>query len=113
MTNKLLVWMGSSKAAVKAFPDLARREAGYDLWFIQTGKAPRSWRPMPDVGAGVMELRVHSGTEHRVFYVAKFNEAVYVLHAFEKRSQTTSQHDVEIGRQRYREALARRATKPH
>ena len=113
MTHKPLIWMGSSKAALLAFPDVARREAGYDLWFVQTGKAPRSWRPMPEVGEGVVELRVHSGTEHRVFYVAKFNEGIYVLHAFGKRSRTTSQHDLAIGRRRYREAVARRNTKTH
>jgi phage-related protein len=113
MAHKPVIWMGSAKAALKAFPALARREAGHDLWFVQTGRAPRSWRPMPDVGEGVLELRVHCGTDHRVFYVAKFNEGVYVLHAFEKRSQTTNKNDLAIGRRRYREALARRATKAH
>lgn len=113
MTHKPLVWMGSAKAALLAFPDLARREAGHDLWFVQTGQAPRSWRPMADVGQGVVELRVHCGTEHRVFYVAKFDEAIYVLHAFEKRSQATNKNDLAIGRRRYREVIARRARKTH
>lgn len=113
MAAKRLFWMGSSKAALEAFPDLARREAGNNLWFVQTGKAPRSWRPMPDVGEGVIELRVHCGTDHRVFYVAKFDEAIYVLHAYEKRSQTTNKNDLAIGRRRYREVIARRATKTH
>ena len=113
MPLKLLVWVGSSKTALKAFPDLARREAGHDLWLVQAGEPPRDSRPMPDVGAGVTELRVHTETEHRVFYVAKFDEAIYVLHAFEKRSRKTNRQDLETGRARYRQVVSARATKKH
>ena len=113
MPGKLLAWVGAAKAALRAFPADARREAGHDLWLIQAGRPPRDWRPMPELGAGAVELRIHSGTEHRVFYVAKFDEAVYVLHAFEKRSRKTSQQDIAIGRQRYRDVLATRAAKTH
>ena len=113
MPEKPLAWVGSAKAALGAFPADARREAGHDLWLIQAGEAPRDWRPMPEIGAGVVELRVHSRTEHRVFYVAKFSEAVYVLHAFEKRSRKTSPQDVKTGRERYRQVVATRAVKAH
>ena len=58
---------------------------------------------MPSVGPGVMELRIHDETEHRVFYVAKYAEAIYVLHAFEKKSQKTAQRDLDVGRDRFRE----------
>jgi len=109
MSPKPLIWVGSSKASLQQFPDLARREAGHDLWLAQVGQSPRDWRPMPGVGAGVVELRIHAGTEHRVFYVAKFNEAIYVLHAFEKRGRRTRQADVETGRARYRQVVAQRA----
>jgi phage-related protein len=68
---------------------------------------------MLDVGAGVVELRVHAGTEHRVFYVAKFEEAIYVLHAFEKRSRKTSPQDITIGRERYRQLTAAQQTSRH
>jgi phage-related protein len=64
---------------------------------------------MPDVGAGVVEIRIHAGTEHRVFYVAKFDGAVYVLHAFDKTTRTTSRRDLDTGRARYAQVLARRA----
>ena len=57
---------------------------------------------MPAIGAGVMEIRVHAGGEYRVIYVAKYLEAVYVLHAFEKRSQRTRQGDIELARSRSR-----------
>src|SRR5205807_3705043 len=102
---KPIVWVGSSKPALRGFPAEARREAGHDLWLVQEGESPRDFRPMPDVGAGVSELRVHTGEEHRVFYVAKFDEAIYVLHAFEKRTRKASRPDLETGRTRYKQVL--------
>jgi phage-related protein len=57
---------------------------------------------MPSIGAGVMEIRVHGAGEYRVIYVAKYIEAIYVLHAFEKRSQRTRQGDIELARSRFR-----------
>jgi phage-related protein len=56
---------------------------------------------MPDVGSGVMEIRLHGDRECRVFYVAKFEEAVYVLHCFVKKTQATRRADLDLGRQRY------------
>lgn len=63
---------------------------------------------MPAIGAGVYEIRIHTSVEHRVFYVAKFSEGVFVLHAFEKKSQRTRQIDIDIGRQRLCDVLAER-----
>jgi len=60
---------------------------------------------MPAVGTGVQEIRVHAGTEHRVFYVARFAEGIYVLHAFEKRTRKTPKRDIEQARTRYRDLL--------
>lgn len=60
---------------------------------------------MTAVGPGVAEIRIHAGTEHRVFYCAKFAEAVYVLHAFEKRSQQTRKSDLDLARHRFQELL--------
>jgi phage-related protein len=57
---------------------------------------------MPSIGAGAMEIRVHAAGEYRVIYVAKYVEAIYVLHAFEKRSQRTRQGDIELARSRFR-----------
>lgn len=81
--------------------------AGYQLDKIQVGDEPTDWKPMPTVGPGVRELRIRSGREHRVFYVAKFEEAVYVLHAFEKKSRKTSRDDIELGKRRFKLALER------
>ena len=61
---------------------------------------------MSTIGPGVREIRIHTMAEHRVCYVAKFGEAIYVLHAFEKRARKTSQHDVELARQRYQALVA-------
>ena len=58
--------------------------------------------------SAVREIRVHTAREHRVLYVAKFAEAVYVVHAFEKRSRKTARHDIELGRQRFRALMSRR-----
>ena len=63
---------------------------------------------MASVGTGVEEIRVHTGREHRVFYIARFEEGVYVLHAFEKRSRTTPAREIEVARSRLREALTTR-----
>ena len=101
-TLKPVVWLGSSRAVVHAFPRLARRAIGRDLMAIQRGFQPTDSKPMSSVGSGVVELRVHTGGEFRVIYVAKHVESVYVLHAFEKRTQRTRQGDIELARARLR-----------
>ena len=75
------------------------------------GNAPSDWKPMPSVGQGVNEIRVHAKGEYRVLYVAKFDEAVYVLHAFPKKTQRTPKQDLEIAGNRYRALVQERARK--
>ena len=101
MTEKPIAWLGSSLADVRAFPEEARQEAGFALDRIQNGALPPDWKPMTTVGPGVNEVRIHSVGEFRILYVAKFADAVYVLHAFEKKSQKTSQRDIDLARRRY------------
>ena len=67
---------------------------------VQQGHPPDDWKPMPTVGPGVYEIRIHSTVEHRIFYIAKFAEAMYVLHAFEKRTRQTRQADIDLARKR-------------
>ena len=81
---KQLRWLGDSLDQVKAFSDEAKRSAGHQLGLVQSGLDPEDWKPMETVGAGVKEIRIRFETSYRVFYVAKFNEAVYVLHAFQR-----------------------------
>ena len=64
---------------------------------------------MTSVGLGVREIRIQTELAHRVFYVAAFEEAVYVLHAFEKRTHRTPPHDVKLARDRFRALLKKRS----
>ena len=105
-------WLGSSLEDLRAFPDNARRAAGYQLGRVQQGLMPSDWKLMTTIGPGVLEIRLHTGVEHRVFYVAKYEEAIYVLHAFEKRTRQTPKAEVELARRRLADLLRRRAQKP-
>jgi phage-related protein len=105
---KPVVWLGDSLAEVRSFVPEARQRAGHELRRVQAGRLPIDWKPMPGIGLGVNELRVRAGRAYRVIYVAKFAEAVYVLHAFEKKSRKTSRLDVELARQRYRNLVRER-----
>ncbi len=58
---------------------------------------------MPNVGSGAKEIRIHILGEWRVIFVAKFQKAVYVLHAFHKKTRKTSQHDIDVARKRYKQ----------
>jgi phage-related protein len=112
---KKLFWVGSTLQDLRAFPEAARRMVGHGLHLVQEGLQPDDWKPMTSVGPGAYELRIHTGLEHRIFYVAKFEEGVYVLHAFEKKTRQTAQRDIELARERYREVLRdrQRTSRPH
>ena len=100
MTTKDLVWVGSSRADIKALPEAARRRLGFDLREVQSGGLPEDWKPMSTVGPGVIEIRVHIGGAFRLMYIAKFVEAVYVLHVFQKKTQKTSPLDLAVAKAR-------------
>ena len=99
---KPIVWLGDSRRRLREFPGGARRVAGHELEKVQGSREPADWRPMPSVGLGVSEIRVRAGAAFRVIYVAKFSEAVYVLHAFQKKSQKTAQGDIDLAKGRFR-----------
>jgi phage-related protein len=105
---KPIVWIGSSLDDLRSFPEEARNEAGHQLHRVQCGLEPTDWKPMKSIGVGVSEMRIRTGREHRVFFVARFAEAVYVLHAFEKKSAKTARVDLELGVQRLKAVLERR-----
>src|SRR5262245_7431424 len=102
MPDKSLIWLGSSRRDLRAFPALTRRLAGFQLRRVQQGLEPDDWKPMQTVGVGVREIRIHIAGAHRVVYVATRAEAIYGLHAFEKKTQKTSARDLQIGRDRFR-----------
>ncbi len=105
MGDKPVLWVGSSLEDLRAFPEVPQRRAGYQLRRLQQGLLPDDWKPVPSVGPGVAETRLHSEVERRVFYVAKFDEAIYVLHAFAKRTRQTRLADMELGGKRLAEVI--------
>jgi phage-related protein len=107
MTKRLL-WLGSARRDIRDFPEPARRTAGFQLFRVHQGLEPNDSKPMASIGAGVQELRIHTEAEHRVCYVARFLEGIYVIHAFEKRTKKTSRSDLELARTQYRELLEHR-----
>ena len=105
--SKPLEFVGSSREDLQEFPEEARKEAGFQLWAVQEGLSPADWKPMGSVGSGAMEIRIRKQGAWRVIYVAKFEAAVYVLHAFEKKEQKTRQADIELAKKRYQEIEAK------
>jgi phage-related protein len=107
--EKEIRWVGSAYDDLLAFPDDARRTAGFQLSKVQAGLEPEDWHPFDQVGAGIREIRIReSNGIYRVMYIAKFEEAIYVLHCFQKKTQTTSKHDKDIAQARYRAVISMR-----
>ncbi len=94
-------FVGSCLNDLRDFPEEARRSVGFELRAVQNGFDPCDWKPMKGIGPGVKEIRIHVLGEWRVIYVAKIADAIYVLHAFQKKAQKTGQRDIEIARKRY------------
>lgn len=111
MTDKPINWIGTSLEDISNFPESARRKAGFQLRLVQRGEEPTDFKSMSVVGAGVKEIRIRTEDAYRVFYVAKFAEAVYVLHAFQKKTQKTPKLDIEIGQRRYQQLLQYRKSR--
>jgi len=99
-------FLGSSLTALREFPREARQNAGYRLEQLQRGKTPNDFKPMPAIGKGEEEIRVwdESGT-YRVIYTARLKDAVYVLHAFQKKTQTTPKRDLDVARRRFQQLM--------
>ncbi len=99
---KKIKFIGASLKDLKKFPEPARKQAGFQLRKVQEGKDPSDWKPMSSVGLGVREIRIHSEGEHRVIYVGRMKNVVYVLHAFRKKSRETRKKDIDISKRRYK-----------
>jgi len=106
--DKPLVWLGSSLEDLRAFPPEARRLAGYQLRRVQSGLMPSDWKPLKSIGPGVYEIRIRTGLEHRVFYVARRRSTSSMPHAFEKRTRRTRQADIDLAKQRLAEITSLR-----
>lgn len=97
-----ILWVGSLRQDLRRFPAAVRRLFGLELRRLQLGLDPRDWKPMPRVGLGVREIRVHLDGACRVFYVTARPEGIYVLHAFQKKTRKTGAAELRLGQQRYR-----------
>jgi len=103
---KPVQFRGSALDDLRSFPLSARREAGFQIDLVQHGQMPEDWKPMPTIGQGVQEIRIRdAASAFRVVYVAKFADAVYVLHCFQKKTQRTSKPDLDLAESRYRDLL--------
>ena len=100
---KPVVFLGDSLGRIREFPETARRQVGMELRQVQRGLEPSGWKPMRSVGSGVREIRVREAAgAFRVFYVASLADAVYVLHAFQKKTSATAKRDLDLAALRFR-----------
>jgi len=106
---KPVEFIGTALGDLRAFPASARREAGYQLDQVQRGGEADDWKPMNIVGPGVREIRVRQDDgAFRVIYVAKFEDTIYVLHCFQKKSQRTSKADIDLATRRFKDLMEQR-----
>jgi phage-related protein len=104
--SKLVEFRGSALDDLRSFPLSAKREIGYQLDRVQQGFEPDDWKPMGTIGKGVREIRIRDDAgAFRAIYVAKFANAVYVLHCFQKKTQKTNKLDLTLAEKRYRDLL--------
>jgi phage-related protein len=104
MSLRPVAFQGDSLNRLRDFPPDARREAGHQLYQVQRGRNPSDWKPMPTIGAGVREIRIREASgAYRVIYVATLPDAIHVLHAFQKKSQRTTQRDLALATTRLRQ----------
>jgi len=100
---KPLEFLGSSRDDLVAMPIGVRHDIGVELMRVQFGGEPTDFKPMPIVGTGAYEIRVRDASgAFRVIYVAKFEAAIYVLHAFQKKTQKTAKSDIDLAQVRYK-----------
>jgi len=106
MPSKPVEFLGDSMDALRSFPQSARRDVGFQLDKVQHGKTPDDWKPMTVIGSGVKEIRIRDAAGiYRVIYLAKLEDAVYVLHCFQKKTQETSQQDIDIAKTRFKDLM--------
>ncbi len=108
--EKEIRWMGSAYTDILNFPLESRREAGFQLGKVQAGLDPDDWKPFGNVGVGTREIRIRDASGiYRVMYVTKFDEAIYVLHCFQKKTESTTKRDKDIVEARYRALVRERS----
>jgi phage-related protein len=104
---KGIEFLGASLKMVREFPALAKREAGHQLDRIQHGLDPTDWKSVKSIGRGVREIRIQHEGQYRVIYVASFEEIIYVIHTFQKKSRKTNKQDLDTAKRALQEVLER------
>ncbi|SDY37849.1 type II toxin-antitoxin system RelE/ParE family toxin [Nitrosomonas sp. Nm58] len=105
---KQIEFISDSLSELRMFPISARREAGFQLDRVQKGFDPDDWKPMKTIGSGVNEIRVRDADGvYRVIYIAKFDETVFVLHCFKKKTEKTAKTNIDLAKSRYKELMRR------
>ena len=103
---KPITFLGDSLKVLRSFPREACQDAGFQLEKVQRGQFPDDFKPMPSIGKGVEEIRIREDSgAYRVIYTARLAEAVYVLHAFQKKTQATAKREIELAQRRFRELM--------
>ena len=109
--KKITRWYSERlREEVRKWPPRVREEMGGQLNKVEYGGEPQDFKPMQTIGQGVNEIRVsEEGDQYRLIYIAKFEEAIYVLHVItKKKTQKTPQSDIDIAKKRYAELVERR-----
>jgi len=105
---KHIAFLGNSRDVIRDFPDGVRYRAGVELRAVQNGLEPDDWKPMKTVGPGVQEIRIRDASgAFRIIYLATLADWVLVLHAFQKKTQQTTQRDIELAAKRLKDWKAR------
>ena len=105
-----VAWEGDSREVLHSFSDGVRQNLGFQLWQLQQGERPADYRPLPSIGAGVFELRDQDERAwYRVVYLSRINDAIHVLHCFEKKSRAMPRRDFETAKRRLKAVKARLA----
>lgn len=106
MDKKEIVWLGGSFNDLRNFPEAAMKASGQQLMLLQFGGVPADWKPMSSVGSGVKEIRIKTGGEFRILYVANIAPAIFVLHAFQKKTRKTRKSDIDLAKARFKQLKA-------
>lgn len=108
-----LLWVASSKRDYREFPPRVQDTLGFELFLAQTGQHPPSAKPLKGFGNGVVELiEDFDGDTYRAIYTVRFRDAVYVLHAFKKKSKrgtATPKSDIDLVKRRLKDAESNHA----
>ena len=103
-------FLGDSLDNIRAFSNEAKDDVGYQLDKVQRGESPDNWKPLKTVGVGVKEIRTKvSDGIYRTVYIANLEEAVYVLHAFQKKTDKTAKSDIALAKKRFKDLVSKRS----